>query len=148
MAQGSTGGDVAGSVDALTRAIQEFRDELKIWTPAAAPPSTEALDAAKRFRDVRRGLQLRLPLELAAEAASASDIKLTWSVDEPDITPNKLLRGRPGDNKFDPLADVGANERTYTDSKLSAHTTYRYKVTAPAPGGQEFFAIAEATTKS
>ena len=139
--------DLGSSVDTLTQAVDRLTARLDSGIPLAAAPSTEALEAARRFRDVLRGLQLRLPLELVAQARSATEIALAWTADEPEITPAKLLRcqGVRCEN-FDALADVGAKQTSYLDSKLSAETTYRYKVTAPAPAGKEFFAIAEATT--
>jgi hypothetical protein len=145
----STEPNSGNSVDTLAQAVDRLTARLDSGIPVAAAPSSEALEVARRFRDVLRGLQLRLPLELVARATSATEIALAWTVDEPEITPAKLLRcqGVRCEN-FNPLADVGAKKADYLDRHLSAATTYRYKVTAPAPEGREFFSIAEATTKS
>lgn len=150
MANTDTQSNLGNSVDTLAKAVDRLTARLDSGIPGATAPSAEALEAARRFRDVRRGLQLRLPLELIAQAKSATEIILAWTADEPEITPTKLLRCK-GERceDFNPLADVAAKQTNYLDSKLSAETTYRYKVTAPAPEGKEFFSIAEAkTTKS
>jgi len=140
---------LANSVDTLAKAVEKLRDRLERGIPAAAPASQEALLAAQRFRDILRGLELRLPLALTAEAASASEIKLTWSVDEPDLAPTKLLRCE-GENctAFKEIKALKSEDRSHADSGLSGNKTYRYKLTAQTPGGEESFAIAEAKTKA
>jgi hypothetical protein len=147
MANTGTQPDLGNSVDTLAKAVERLTARLDSGVPVAATPSSDAEEAARRFRDILRGLELRGPLELVVQATSATAIGLAWTADEPEITPTRLLRcqGVRCDN-FDTLADVGAKETSYVDRKVSAETTYRYKITAPGPGGKEFFSIAEATT--
>jgi hypothetical protein len=92
MEQTGTGPDLANSVDTLAKAVEKLQEKMDRGIAAAAPIPEEALLAANRFRDILRGLQLRLPLALLAEATSATEVRLTWTVDEPELAPTKLLR--------------------------------------------------------
>jgi hypothetical protein len=143
----STQPDLGNSVDTLGKAVDRLTARLDSGIPVAAAPSPEALEAARRFRDVRRGLQLRLPLELVAQPKSATEIALAWTADEPEITPTKLLRcqGVRCEN-FNPLADVGAKQTSYLDSSSPPRPRIATRSPPRLPRAGNSSSIAEATT--
>ncbi len=74
------------------------------------------------------------PSGLTATAVSSSAIELSWADNASDETSFNIERSIDGAN-FGPLASVGANVSTYTDSGLNADTTYWYRVNAENAAG-------------
>jgi len=72
---------------------------------------------------------LNTPTGLAAVTQSASSIKITWADNESSETGYKIERSTGG-GSFSEVGSVGANVTTFTDSNLTASTTYTYRVRA------------------
>lgn len=89
------------------------------------------------------------PSSLVAVAVSRSQINLTWVDNATDETGFSIERclGTKCTN-FAQIATVGANIKAYSDTGLSARTTYRYRVRAyNANGNSAYSNIVKATTK-
>jgi hypothetical protein len=88
------------------------------------------------------------PSALMAAAVSSSQINLSWTDNSNNEDGFKIERCiGAGCINFSPLATVGANVTTYSDTGLSPSTTYRYRVYAFNSGGNSGFSNeAEATT--
>lgn len=97
----SSGGASAAWVDAVRQGV------------AAAPQAPEPPAA---------------PGNLGASALSASEISLQWAGTATGIIGYQIERKVGNDGTFSPLAQVGADVLQYTDSSLSASTTYVYRV--------------------
>src|SRR5205823_2626196 len=87
------------------------------------------------------------PSNLAAAAASASQINLTWSDNSSDETGFKIERGTDGIN-FTQIATPAQNATSYNDTaNLLPGTKYYYRIRATNSGGDSAFSnIANATT--
>jgi predicted secreted protein len=88
------------------------------------------------------------PSNLAATAASRSQINLTWTDNSTNETGFKIERCKGSScTNFAQIATVGANVTSYSNTGLSANTTYRYRVRAyNAAGNSAYSNIAAATT--
>jgi hypothetical protein len=88
------------------------------------------------------------PASLAAAAASHSQIDLTWTDNADNENGFKIDRCQgAGCTNFAHIASVGANSTAYSNTGLSASTTYRYRVRAYNGGGNSQYSNeAEATT--
>ena len=86
------------------------------------------------------------PTNLTAAAVSASQIDLTWddeAENEDGVEIERLVEG----GSFSPLATIGPNMTTYSDTGLSASTTYAYRVRAVNDiGASDYSNTASATT--
>jgi predicted esterase len=69
------------------------------------------------------------PGNLSAVAVSHDQINLSWADSSNNETGFQLLR-RSGSGNYVPIALVGANVTAYSDTNLSAATTYAYQITA------------------
>jgi len=86
------------------------------------------------------------PSGLTASAVSASQINLAWTDNSNNEDGFKIRRSTDGVN-FAEIHTTAANATTYTDTGLSASTTYYYKVKATgAEGGSAYSDVASATT--
>jgi streptogramin lyase/fibronectin type 3 domain-containing protein len=74
------------------------------------------------------------PARLVATTASASQIGITWYDNSDDETGFKIERQAEG-GSFTQVAVVGPNVTSYSDSSLSAGTSYHYRVRAYHPDG-------------
>ena len=87
------------------------------------------------------------PSALAASAVSDSQINLTWTDNSDDETSFKIER-KTGSESFAQVATVGANVTSYSNTGLSASTTYTYRVRAAnAVGDSPWSNEASATTQ-
>src|SRR5205807_1354011 len=88
------------------------------------------------------------PTNLAATAASSSQINLSWTNTSTTQTGVKIERST--DNvTFTQITIAGATAVSYSDSGLSASTTYFYRVRATnAAGDSAYSNTASATTQS
>ena len=85
------------------------------------------------------------PSGLSASAASSSSIVLSWS--DTATNEDSFAIERSGDGvTFAPIATAPANATGYTDSGLSAATTYTYRVRAHNLGGDSAYTNAAAAT--
>jgi transcriptional regulator CtsR len=75
------------------------------------------------------GPPLNAPSNLVATPVSSSQINLTWQDNSGDETGFKIER-RTGSGSYSQIATVGANVTSYSNSRLSANTTYYYWVRA------------------
>jgi poly(3-hydroxybutyrate) depolymerase len=76
------------------------------------------------------GTTPRKPTNLSAEGASKTSIKLTWNDNSSDETGFEVSRTATQGGTFAPIATLGANVETYTDSSLPQNTAYIYRVRA------------------
>jgi len=90
---------------------------------------------------------LAAPSNLAATAISTSQINLAWT--DNSSTEDGFKIEQSADNvTFTQIATVGANVTTYSNSGLSASTTYYYRVraTSTLSGDSDYSNTAQATT--
>jgi transcriptional regulator CtsR len=86
------------------------------------------------------------PSDLVATPISSSQINLTWQDNSSDETGFKIER-KTGSGSYSQIATVGANVTSYSNSGLSASTTYYYRVRAySAAGNSDYSNEASATT--
>ena len=86
------------------------------------------------------------PTNLVANAISATEIALAWSDNSNDETGFKIERSADG-SSFTQIATVAADTTTYTNTGLTASTTYFYRVRAyNGAGNSEYTGIESATT--
>jgi hypothetical protein len=88
------------------------------------------------------------PTGLGASAVSESRIDLSWTDNSATETAFQVER-RTGGGDFVPVATVGIDRTGYSDSGLTAGTTYEYRVRSCNGGGCSGFSnVASATTRS
>jgi titin len=86
------------------------------------------------------------PSNLVATPISSSQINLTWQDNSSDETGFKIER-KTGSGSYSQIATVGANVASYSDTYLSASTTYYYRARAyNAAGNSDYSNEASATT--
>ncbi len=90
------------------------------------------------------------PTNLVATAISTSQINLAWTDNATNETGFKIERCTgAGCSTFTQIATVGANVISYSDTGLSASTTYTYRVRATnASGDSDYSNTASATTQA
>lgn len=87
------------------------------------------------------------PTGLSASAASSSQINLSWTDNSNNETGFKVERSTGNGSTWSPLASVGANTTTYSDTGLPASATYSYRVYAYNSAGNSGYSnTASATT--
>ena len=88
------------------------------------------------------------PSNLVASAFSKSQINLTWTDNSGNETGFRIERCKGSTcTNFALIATVGANVTSYSNTKLNANTTYRYRVYAYNTSGNSGYSnIAAATT--
>lgn len=88
------------------------------------------------------------PSSLSAEAASSSEIELSWI----DHSANEIgfkIERKTGTEPFLEIARIGANSTAFTDEKLMASTTYSYRIVAyNSIGRSEYSNVATVSTQS
>jgi hypothetical protein len=86
------------------------------------------------------------PTGLIASAISSNQINLSWN-DVATETGYRVERSPNGSNSWAEIAQLSANQTTYTDSQLSAQQTYFYRVRALNSGGFSAYSnVASAAT--
>ncbi|MCY3714372.1 MAG: fibronectin type III domain-containing protein [Gemmatimonadetes bacterium] len=89
------------------------------------------------------------PSALSATAKSSSQIDLSWDDNSDDETGFKIERRLSTSSSFSQIDTTSANDTDYTDSGLSASTTYVYRVRAyNANGNSSYSGTDRATTQS
>jgi transcriptional regulator CtsR len=89
------------------------------------------------------------PSNLAASAVSSSQINLTWTDNSSNETGFKIERKTGSGGTYAQIATVGANVTSYSNTGLSASTTYYYRVRATNSGGDSAYSNeAYATTQA
>jgi predicted esterase len=71
-----------------------------------------------------------VPLNLAAQVLAYNQIKLSWTDNSNNETGFEIYRSANAAGPFQIVATVNANTTSYSDSLLSASTTYYYQVNA------------------
>lgn len=85
-----------------------------------------------------------IPANVAAMEVSSPAIHLSWTDNSNDETSFNIEHNGIG---FYPIASVGANVVSYTDTGLSPNTAYQYRVNAENSGGASVWSnVAEVTT--
>lgn len=89
------------------------------------------------------------PSGLSATAASSSQINLSWTDNSTTETGFKLERGTSSSGPFSLIYTSAANVTSYSDTSLSAATTYYYRVLAyNGSGNSSYTSVANATTQA
>ena len=106
-------------------------------TPTPTPPPTPTPTPAA-------------PTNLTATAVSSSQINLAWTDNANNETGFKIERCQgSGCSNFAQVNTVGANVTTYSDTGLTASTSYSYRVRATNLGGDSAYSnTASATTQA
>jgi len=88
------------------------------------------------------------PTNLTATAISKSQINLTWRDNSSNETGFRIQRCKGSTcTNFAQVASVGVNVKSYSNTGLTANTTYRYRVYAyNATGSSAYSNIVTATT--
>jgi len=117
--------DTARSMNGTSATVASFRSSTTTTTTATVPTA---------------------PASLAATAQSSSSIVLTWADKSGDETGFKVQRSQDGVN-WSEVASLGSNVTSFTNTGLSASTTYSYRVYAYNSAGNSAFSnTASATT--
>ena len=106
-----------------------------------------------------------IPNSLSLSAASASELDLSWAINDPSVTSLRILRRTDG-GPFEQIATVDGGTHSFADTGLSTNVTYGYEVVAvndsgsslsagpisattpTAPGSPTNFTVSSATTTS
>lgn len=89
------------------------------------------------------------PTNLTATAVSSSQINLTWQDNSTNETGFRIERASSSAGPFTQIATVGAETTTYSNTGLSASTTYYYRVCAyNSDGNSPYSNVASATTQA
>jgi hypothetical protein len=89
------------------------------------------------------------PSNLSASAMSSSQIYLTWHDNSSNETGFQIQRATSSGGPWAQIATVGANTSSYSNTGLSASTTYYYRVLAyNSSGNSSYSNTANATTQS
>ena len=108
--------------------------------------NTKAIVAA--FRSDPNTAVPSTPSNLAAATLSDTQVTLTWSDNSSNETGFRLERSANGTN-WTEFAVVGSNIASFTDTGLTASTTYQYRVRAYNSNGNSSYSnISSATTSS
>jgi tartrate-resistant acid phosphatase type 5 len=121
---------IAGTGEAVSAPDVALFDNFRLESNSAASPPPSA------------------PSNLAAAPGSTSEIDLTWTDNADTELGYKIERCQDADClNFSQIAQVGANQTSFSDLGLSAITTYRYRVRAFNNGADSGYSnIAEAAT--
>jgi hypothetical protein len=76
------------------------------------------------------------PLQIFASAAQAAQLQLTWTDNSNNEDGFNIFRKTGTSGNYTTIASVGVNITNYTDSTVSAGTTYCYQMTAFNSAGQ------------
>jgi transcriptional regulator CtsR len=99
-----------------------------------------------RYFKTAAGPPPNAPSNLEATPVSSSRIDLTWQDNSSDETGFKIER-KTGSGSYSQIATVGAGVTSYSNTYLSASTTYYYRVSAySAAGNSDYSNEAPATT--
>jgi GH18 family chitinase len=89
------------------------------------------------------------PGNLTASATSSSQINLSWTDNSTNETTFRIERAPNGSTNWASIATVNSNITTYSNTGLSASTTYQYRVRAENTSGNSGYSnTASATTQS
>jgi subtilisin family serine protease len=91
---------------------------------------------------------LSAPSNLSASAISKSRIDLSWQDNASNETGFRIERKKASDASYIVIAEVGPNVTSYSDTGLSAGTTYSYRIKAYNASGESSYSNeASATTE-
>ena len=113
----------------------------------AGSQSVTVTDAASGVNVSQSGVTVSpaAPLNLAANAVSTSQIKLTWT-GSAGATGYTIDRSANGGSSWTTVTVTAAGATTYQDGGLTAGTTYSYRVQADGGNGSAYSNTASATT--
>ncbi len=85
------------------------------------------------------------PTDLIATVLSSTQVNLAWT-DNSDIETGYVVERRVEDGSFLEIETLGASSTTFTDTGLSAETTYSYRVKAVGLGGPSSYTETQTVT--
>lgn len=114
-----------------------------------AHPSLNTIHTGGRINAYRSVSSLLTPTGLTAGSSSSSGITLAWSDNATGEDGYKIERSMDG-VVFTEIASIGPNSASFSDSGLSASTTYTYRVRAfnTIPANSAYSGTAAATTQA
>ena len=117
-----------------------------LYEPNTFTSDTYIFDNFDSYTSTPGGGPPAAPSNLSASTVSSSAIDLAWDDNSTDEDGFEVERSADGTN-FSQIATVGSNVASYSDSGLSASTTYHYRVRAyNASGNSGYSNTASATT--
>ncbi len=126
-------------------------DELQLWWSSTANGITRERVPKGFMTFVNPGTfpNPNAPSNLAAASAGYNKINLTWADNSSNETGFEITRSATNNGTYLPIATVGANVNTYSDSALNASTTYYYRVRSiSGQGASAFTSTASAATSA
>ncbi len=107
----------------------------------SGPGITKQVIPADALKDAftMPGTPPSFPTSLSATAISYEQINLQWTDNSDDESGFQIFRTSNLAAPFYPIATVGKNVTTYSDKKLTAETTYYYKIQAIGKYGESGF---------
>jgi len=123
-------------------------DSAKVMYGYGSPGTTKRALHADDIAGIQYiyGVLPKAPSNLTATPISSSQINLTWQDNSSDETGFKIER-KTGSGSYSQIATVSANITSYSNTLLSANTTYYYRVRAySAAADSDYSNEASATT--
>jgi hypothetical protein len=77
-----------------------------------------------------------VPSDVSAEAAAASQVKLTWKDNSDTEDGFKIMRSLVSGRLYSPVAELGKNVTTFVDNSVRGGTKYYYKVVSYNTAGE------------
>ena len=109
-----------------------------------AASNSEGLSAVTSAASV--ALPLAAPTHLVAEAASSSQVNLSWTDHSASESGYAIERKTGEAGEWTPVATVGVNVTSYQNASLSASTQYAYRVRAASPAGSSGYSAEAGVT--
>lgn len=137
--------DVTGFADHGVEPDQAYAYRVQAYSPAGTSGFSNVAEARTSHFDLAASAPAA-PGNLKASAVSASEIVVTWD-DNSSVEEAILLERAEGSGGWGAAAELGKNAESYSDSGLSADTSYSYRVRARnAEGDSGYSNIATART--
>lgn len=105
-------------------------DTTKFWTYQEYAPSASAYNFGTWWGQLSLANPPAAPTNFAANGASSTSIALTWSDVADNESGYRIERSTDGGQNYSPVTTTAPNATTFTDTGLSANTSYTYRLTA------------------
>lgn len=125
---GESNGYYSSRLDLTSLAGQNVRFRFRIGTDSSADDYGWFIDDIRIYTCVVVTTTPAAPSTLTATAVSSSQINLTWADNSTNETGFRIERSSSSGGPYTEIATVGAGVATYSNTGLSAGTTYYYRV--------------------